>query len=119
MSLQDKHTKTQEEQKDRGITFWTSERTQEKHAIDRKTNTYSQNNFYFISFRWKKRENENWNFGEICSKYHPLDWVTKERARLEEKTEHIPYGLTEEIYLVSWNEIPFSIYKKFKDLVKN
>ena len=111
------HNKTKEEQKDRGITFWTSETSPEKYAIDRKTDAHTKNKFYFILFRWKQIKEKHWKFCEVCIEKHPLEWLVEMRKKIDEENKYIGWDCKKQIYLISFHEIPFSIYKKYKDKI--
>jgi hypothetical protein len=106
-----KHTKTPKEQKDKGITFWTSDTSPEKYAADKKTDVYNKNKFYLIVYIWKHDGYEDWNYNECCADKHPLQWLVEVRENLYKREVY------EQIHLISWNEIPFSFYKKYKDCI--
>lgn len=106
-----KHTKTPKEQKDKGITFWTSDTSPEKYAADRKTDVYNKNKFYLVVYVWKHDGDENWNYSECCTDKHPLQLLVETRKDLYKRE------VFEQIHLISWNEIPFSFYKKYKDCI--
>ena len=114
------HNKTKEEQKDRGITFWTSDISPEKFAADKKTDVYNKNKFYLVVYVWKHYKDKNWNYSECCIDIHPLQWLVKARENLYKNHKEIcgeSNGKEQKVYLISWNEIPFSIYKKYKNKV--
>lgn len=111
ISQTEKHTKTLEEQKDNGITFWTSDTSHEKYIANKKTDIYKKNKFYLVVYIWKHDGDEIWNHNEYCTDYHPLQWLVKIRKDFYKRKAH------KQIHLISWNEIPFSVYKKYKDCI--